>query len=127
VRIAVPTRFMRDWVVGHYAERIRGLWLEEDAAITDVDIFVQSQPAPRVAEVPAAPAPVENLAARRAPEPRAPVSFDLVDGDFGAPLDPRFTFENFVVGKPNELAYAAARRVADSTTATYNPLFLYGG
>jgi chromosomal replication initiator protein len=44
-----------------------------------------------------------------------------------APLDPRFTFDNFVVGKPNELAYAAARRVADSEAAPFNPLFLYGG
>src|SRR5690606_29176281 len=44
-----------------------------------------------------------------------------------APLDPRFTFDNFVVGKPNELAYAAARRVADAPTPPFNPLFLYGG
>ena len=39
----------------------------------------------------------------------------------------RFTFENFVVGKPNELAHAAARKVAESETVTFNPLFLYGG
>ncbi len=47
----------------------------------------------------------------------------------GAPLDPRYTFENFVVGKPNELAHAAARRVAESAlvVAGCNPLFLYGG
>ncbi len=44
-----------------------------------------------------------------------------------APLDPRFTFDNFVVGKPNELAYAAARRVAEAPIAPFNPLFLYGG
>ena len=42
-------------------------------------------------------------------------------------LDPRFTFANFVVGKPNELAFAAARRVAESDATVYNPLFLYGG
>ena len=42
-------------------------------------------------------------------------------------LDKRFTFENFVVGKPNELAFAAARRVAETTSACFNPLFLYGG
>jgi chromosomal replication initiator protein len=47
--------------------------------------------------------------------------------DFSARLDPRFTFENFVVGKPNELAYAAARQVAEATTVRFNPLFLYGG
>jgi chromosomal replication initiator protein len=44
-----------------------------------------------------------------------------------ADLDPRFTFDNFVVGKPNELAYAAARRVADTESPAFNPLFLYGG
>jgi chromosomal replication initiator protein len=46
---------------------------------------------------------------------------------FSAPLDPRLTFDTFVVGKPNELAYAAARRVAEAPTAPFNPLFLYGG
>lgn len=44
-----------------------------------------------------------------------------------APLDDRFTFDNFVVGKPNELAHAAARRVAEGGPVTFNPLFLYGG
>ena len=52
--------------------------------------------------------------------------------DISAPLDPRFTFENFVVGKPNELAHAAARRVAEAQvgpnrSVPFNPLFLYGG
>ena len=42
-------------------------------------------------------------------------------------LDKRFTFENFVVGKPNEFAYAAALRVSESDTPAFNPLFLYGG
>jgi chromosomal replication initiator protein len=42
-------------------------------------------------------------------------------------LDTRFTFENFVVGAPNQLAFAIAKRVAESPEATYNPLFLYGG
>ena len=42
-------------------------------------------------------------------------------------MDPRFTFDSFIVGKPNELAHAAARRVADGTSVTFNPLFLYGG
>ena len=45
----------------------------------------------------------------------------------GSPIDARFTFDNFVVGKPNELANAAARRVAEGGPVTFNPLFLYGG
>lgn len=44
-----------------------------------------------------------------------------------APLDKRFTFGTFVVGKPNELAHAAAKRVAEGGPVTFNPLFLYGG
>src|SRR5258708_36176150 len=59
---------------------------------------------------------------------------DLADdrANLSAPLDPRFTFENFIVGKPNELAHAAARRIAEACvspvhTVPFNPLFLYGG
>jgi chromosomal replication initiator protein len=47
--------------------------------------------------------------------------------EYGAPLDPRFTFESFVVGKSNELAYAAAQRVAENNAVNFNPLFLHGG
>ncbi len=49
------------------------------------------------------------------------------DDDTGALLDARFTFDTFIVGKPNELAHAAARRVAEGGPVTFNPLFLYGG
>jgi len=49
------------------------------------------------------------------------------DDSSGSPLDARFTFDTFVVGKPNELAHAAARRVAEGGPVTFNPLFLYGG
>ena len=45
----------------------------------------------------------------------------------GARLDPRFTFDSFVVGKPNQMAFAASKRVAEDDAVTFNPLFLYGG
>jgi chromosomal replication initiator protein len=160
IRISVPTRFMRDWVVSHYGDRLRSLWTTENPTVEEVEIFVQPSPdRPIVREagpprsepirmepLRVAPSPVEAPrpaaaradAARPAPfgsgQLRADPGYDarrrngLPDiADISAPLDPRFTFENFVVGKPNELAYAAARRVADSETATFNPLFLYGG
>ena len=118
VRVAVPTRFMRDWILGHYAERLRELWSDEDETITALEISVQAEPG----SDDAAPIePVEVSVAAAAAPPAAE------EDAFSAPLDPRFVFENFVVGKPNELAYAAARRVADSQSASYNPLFLYGG
>ena len=53
---------------------------------------------------------------------KTPLSSGHVEG-----LDSRLTFENFVVGSPNQLAFAIAKRVAESSEATYNPLFLYGG
>ncbi|NKB20463.1 MAG: chromosomal replication initiator protein DnaA [Alphaproteobacteria bacterium] len=124
-KIAVPTRFMRDWVVSHYGDRLRELWVGENATVDVIDVFVQTpttRPLNRPAEKPATDqqlngstqfAPANGVAETR-PE-------------ISAPIDPRFTFSNFVVGKPNELAYAAARRVADSEDAAFNPLFLYGG
>ncbi len=56
-----------------------------------------------------------------------PVVKPATDEASGSPLDARFTFDTFVVGKPNELAHAAARRVAEGGPVTFNPLFLYGG
>ena len=129
VRMSVPTRFMRDWVVSHYSERIQMLWQEEGIGISSIEIVVQPPPrpepkpkcAPRVAEAPrAARRAVAPISARSSPEP------ETSHLDLSAPLDERFTFENFIVGKPNELAYAAARRVAEARVVPFNPLFLYG-
>ena len=119
VRLSVPTRFMRDWVANHYGTRLTELWSDGDSPVRNVEIFVLADSEEnRSADQPRAPA-VQTRSPSAGP--------DRIDGDVGAALDPRFKFDNFVVGKPNELAYAAARRVADSPTATYNPLFLYGG
>jgi chromosomal replication initiator protein len=75
-----------------------------------------------------------NSAAKSKPEKKAPnraaevAAWMKNDGLVpGAPIDPRFTFDTFVVGKPNELAHAAAKRVAEGGPVTFNPLFLYGG
>ena len=113
VRISVPTRFMRDWIESQYAERLVSLWTLEAGFVEGVDVFVTGNEAEDNDALPAA-----SPAALRETEAQNNIS---------APLDPRFTFENFIVGKPNELAFAAARRVAEAETAPYNPLFLYSG
>ena len=74
----------------------------------------------------------EAVSPQRAAKPAvqasdAPTPMPASDLLPGAPLDKRFTFDTFVVGKPNELAHAAARRVAEGGPVTFNPLFLYGG
>jgi chromosomal replication initiator protein len=120
VRLTVATRFMRDWVAAHYGDRLRELWREEDPAIRAIEISVD----PNLVEASRAPEdePVAPPARARASGPS-----ESLDDDISAPLDPRLTFENFVVGKPNEMAHAAAQRVADAKTVPFNPLFLYGG
>ena len=135
VRIATPTRFMRDYVNENFAGRILELWTEENGTIEKLDIEIQAEPAKRerkrMAAAPDRPSrrtakPADEAPAEAAANPGRAAP-ERNGGDIGGPLDPRFVFDNFVVGKPNELAYAAARRVAESPTATYNPLFLYGG
>jgi len=135
--ITVPTRFMREWVVTHFQEDIRQFLQKENPAIRSVDIFVKPAAfkTPQSADVvtpslrqPAnETAPVQSLPKKPVAEPvsNAHALEDLCQ----ATLDPRFTFENFIVGKPNELAHAAARRVAETNEVTpgCNPLFIYGG
>jgi len=124
VRVAVPTRFMRDWVVSHYGSRLRALWTAENPEIGNVDIFVE---APRTKPVVRQVGVMQNQAPMAPAVKKADPATATDISSISAPLVPRFVFENFVVGKPNELAYAAARRVADSEVAPFNPLFLYGG
>jgi len=68
--------------------------------------------------------PVANSPVPTRPVAKKPSSAEVLHT---APLDARFSFDTFVVGKPNELAHAAARRVAEGGPVTFNPLFLYGG
>ena len=136
VKLALPTRFMRDWVATHYAERIRTLWGAENPGIRNVEIVVGAVrataapapvAAPAVADAPAAPVRAVRAAPPQAVCAPAPAPTNGEMDELGAQLDPRFTFKNFVVGKPNEFAYAAANRVADADVVSFNPLFLYGG
>jgi len=131
---SVPTRFMRDWVKSNYADRILALLAAENPEIKAIDLVVgKVTPVPMQAPV---PPPAPGRAAM--PRPSAPAIRETPESpaepgpqndrlDPATGLDARFTFQNFVVGKPNELAFHAARRVAESTTVPFNPLFLYGG
>ena len=152
VRIAAPNTFIGTWVQRNYGEVIRHLLNEEHVPVSRLEFTVavcSNDPAPpRGLAESAAPREARAEAAEpvrlapRAPErvaalmpevpaaPRARSEGPAMPADVElpqAPLDGRFTFDNFVVGKPNELAHAAARRVADGGDVAFNPLFLYGG
>ncbi len=109
---AVPTTFIGNYVQQNFGEQIIYLLGRSGAAARRLHFAPagQSQPAVQATARPT-----------REAEPEA------AENQAGAGLDPRFTFDRFVVGKPNELAHAAARRVAEGGPVTFNPLFLYGG
>ena len=125
--VAVPTRFLRTWIADHYADRLLALWRGENPAIVRLSLIVEPQAA---AAAPADEAPPAD--SRGTTEPAGLPDLAEDREQLSAPLNSRFTFENFIVGKPNELAHAAARRVAEACvgpeqSVPFNPLFLYGG
>ncbi|MEL7344481.1 MAG: DnaA/Hda family protein, partial [Pseudomonadota bacterium] len=117
----VPTQFMGNWVSRNFGEQILNR------------LSSAGQPVSRVAF--AVPQTHHTVRAKpkgeRMPKAKsnhvASAALQVEQDLPGAPLDGRFKFDTFVVGKPNELAHAAARRVAEGGPATFNPLFLYGG
>ena len=131
-RFVAPSSFIGDWVSRNYADQIRQQMSSRGERVSRVEFTVgpkASRPAAMPAAMPAAlrdseaPVTPRSAAARPATPARGGEEAELP----GAPVDPRYTFDSFVVGKPNELAHAAARRVAEGGPAAFNPLFLYGG
>ncbi len=112
--LAVPTRFLRDWIIKNYASVIKRVCLDQGSSINKLAIIVKEK---NERIIPGTEAIYQDK------EDDEDTYYD----DISAPLDPRCTFDNFIVGKPNELAYAAAQRVAESEIVSFNPLFLYGG
>jgi chromosomal replication initiator protein len=127
VVIAAPTPFIRDRIISQFGERLSVAWTtESNGDVDQVEIISASRSVKSEASKDSDSGQETNdePPPKRAPAPRASGN----DRDaFNGHLDQRFTFDNFVVGKPNELAYAAARRVAGSDGVPFNPLFLYGG
>jgi len=124
ISFSVPTKFLRDWVVNNYADKIKNqckYYIKNIEAIK----FVVKPAGGRV--VPGTARIIKNTDNQWENSLDIRSNQSSSPNDFGAPLDPRFTFDNFVVGKPNELAFAASQRVAESENVTFNPLFLYGG
>jgi len=137
--LTVPTRFLKSWLEAHYAERLQVNCQAELGAANGVVLSVRqvsrdtaSAPArdvPAPGAKPAGPAPVAAFAAPRSGSvPATSADSDLVDA-CGTLLDRRMTFANFIVGKSNQLAFAAAERIAAAPAGStpYNPLYLHAG
>lgn len=130
--LSAPTRFVREWVINNYSDELRNIWRQAAPAVGAVEVVVAKAGAEALPEGTPADSrlsPLEVAYDKAQERSRADGLSDDEEFTLSSPLDPRYTFDNFVVGKPNELAYAAARRVAECLEAPIgcNPLFLHGG
>jgi chromosomal replication initiator protein len=140
VRMSVPTRFLKSWIQSHYAERVLACWQTEQATIERIELSVRTgilRPLPSTVNKAKPPQP--NEPARNGHDERFN-GFDVRIGGSplssahealgGSPLDPRLTFETFVVGRSNTLAHAAAKQVAQThrgDPVMFNPLYIHAG
>ncbi len=121
MEVSVPTRFMRDWIQTHYAERISTMCTEKNSEVKRVQIVVVQNAILDDAVY------AQQSASSDLNQEKAEEELRNAIEEISSPLDARFTFDSFIVGKPNALAHAAARRVVESASVPFNPLFLYGG
>ncbi len=118
-QFGAPTSFFGNWVSRNYGDSIRSHFASEGVSVERLEFVTSAAPKQQARNEEQKPAKKPIHSAMRS----VPDGADLP----AAPLDKRFTFDSFVVGKPNELAHAASRRVAKGGPVTFNPLFLYGG
>lgn len=121
LEISVPTRFMKDWIQNHYVTRMLELASARNADIRRIEIVVVA-----VANT-SMDTPADEQKTVKSNQNTVAARTVKIDPELSSPLDSRFTFDTFVVGKSNALAHAAARRVVDCATIPFNPLFFYGG
>jgi chromosomal replication initiator protein len=112
--IGVPNKFFGDWLHTHYAPLlVEAVSSARGGGNVSVSFVVSQKPSSRMIEAQAAlntPKAMGQIKARR-----------------GIQLNPKYTFENFVVGAGNQFAHAACMAVSEQPGKTYNPLFIYGG
>jgi chromosomal replication initiator protein len=110
VRIGAPNRFSRDWLTQHHLDALRQAAIEALGGQPRVSIVVDDTITPTSDDAPP-PTPVVR-----------PPAVGTTEG-----LNPRYTFDTFVVGSSNQFAQAASQAVAELPSKAYNPLFIYGG
>jgi len=142
VRLALPSRFMADWVRNHFADRLRHAFAAHLPAIRTVTIEV-APAAPNGAVSPGANGASASETAATAKGAFGTGVMGAGSSGFGSPaapgsapqadlagFEPRYNFDSFVVGKSNELAFdasqALASAIASNAPASFNPLFLHG-
>ena len=130
VTLSVSTRFLKSWIQSHYGDLLMALWREECEHIRRIDLYVRGavRPKPAPAKQPPQQANAVNKDGAFGRTHGGMAIGEDQDHSGGSPLDPRLTFETFVVGQSNTLAHAAAKQVAiaqPGQPVSFNPLFLH--
>ena len=119
--VEVPNDFTRDWIEGHFLDVVMRAAADAGAKGAAVSFEVAERPAQRpptaerVDDIPAVEPPPEFVR-----QGTAKVEVEVE-------LNPKYTFDLFVIGSSNRFAHAAALAVAEAPAQAYNPLFIYGG
>ncbi len=144
LQTSVPVKFLKSWIQSHYSDDLIACCRSAIPQVEKVDVQLRT-PAPVQPKLPSAaqiPLPSSQDARDNAnrgyshERPQAPRSSSAITGSVrtqangfeGSPLDPRYTFDNYIVGPANRMAHAAAIQVAETVFADergFNPLFLH--
>jgi chromosomal replication initiator protein len=139
VRLSVPTRFLKSWIQSHYAERVLACWQAQDTKVGRIELIVRSAvlrttvPAKHKPELTAIGGNDAGSRFNGGNGNHRPMTVGdpgVHEALGGSPLDPRLTFETFVVGRSNTLAQAAAKQVAAAKRGDpvmFNPLYIHAG
>jgi chromosomal replication initiator protein len=118
VTVRVPNSLFKDWLTKHYSGVITEAMGEMQKSSLAINFLADS-----LGEAPPiALGPDESVALDAAPPAAQVPSLSYLPG-----LNPRYTFDSFIVGSSNQFAHAASRAVAEAPSRSYNPLFIYGG
>ncbi len=136
-RLSVPTRFLKSWIQSHYSDRVLSCWQAEEESVRRIELTVRTavlRPNPAKTKQEDSPDASRDLRPLKTQggEQRtmiAPVSA-AHEALGGSPLDPRLTFDSFLIGRSNTLTHAAAKQVAVARrgdVVMFNPLYIHAG
>jgi chromosomal replication initiator protein len=115
VYLSVPNTFVQEWLLKKFHQLILKLLRQSSESIHSLEYVIKEESKQKNQYI-----PTKTLSATK----ELPLSEYYINKDDN--LNPRYTFESFVVGPFNELAYAAAQAVIKNLGVAYNPLFIYG-